>query len=253
MRKIYGVVIGLLVILTTASWAFAEDAGGQKAGLPDEASEEQLKPAGAAIDQAREALQRFFDVTPGAGAQFTARETEWAYQTDGTRRAWTTVEYVPQDGSGLLYRVELNEEGVRRVHRVHTGERDFWQETGIPDMAAYAQMWDFAWVLGADEPVGGMGNLIDSAGTGDAGAYEMRMQDIRAAAEDFLKRTDVPHGEILPYGTLFANNRYEKTDTDIFVVLDFAQEGSGVDGRVGYSLFQREIAFLDLHPEDDVG
>lgn len=67
MRKIYGVVIGLLVILTTASWAFAEDAGGQKAGLPDEASEEQLKPAGAAIDQAREALQRFFDVTPEAG------------------------------------------------------------------------------------------------------------------------------------------------------------------------------------------
>lgn len=66
MRKIYGVVIGLLVILTTASWAFAEDAGGQKAGLPDEASEEQLKPADAAIDQAREALQRFFDVTPEA-------------------------------------------------------------------------------------------------------------------------------------------------------------------------------------------
>ena len=136
---------------------------------------------------------------------------------------------------------------------MHTGERDFWQETGIPDMAAYAQKWDLAWALGADEPVGGMGNLIDSAGTGDAGAYEMRMQDIRAAAEDFLKRTDVPHGEILPYGTLFANNRYEKTDTDIFVVLDFAQEGSGVDGRVGYSLFQGEIAFLDLHPVDDVG
>lgn len=205
------------------------------------------------IEAARSALQRFFGVTTDADAQFTARKSEWAYQMNGTRTTWTTVEYVPRDGSGLLYRVELNADGLRRLHRVHTGEAGFWQETGTPDMAACAKRWDFLWVLGAQESLGGMGDLLDRAGTGDAGVYEARMLQIRSKAEAFLEDAGVPHGEILPGASLFANNRYEKTDTDIFLVFDFDAAGDGAGGRVGYSLFQREIAFLDLNPEDDAG
>lgn len=242
---------GALIVLITLAILMATSAAAQNDRV-EEAKTASAPLADSFVEAARGIVWDFFGVELGADTPVSSRESEWSYTLNGVRTAWTSVEFTPQDGSGLLYRVELDEQGLRRLHRAYTAEANFWGETGSPDKAAYAKKWDFEWVLGAPDVIGGMGTLIDRAGTGDRVAYDRKLGEIRTEAEAFLDAKGIAHAGIGEEEMLLANNRYEDTDTDIYFVLSFTQ-ADGREGLIGYSLYQRDIAFLDLHTEDEIG
>lgn len=242
---------GALIVLITLAILMATSAAAQNDRV-EEAKTASATLADSFVEAARGIVWDFFGVELGADTPVSSRESEWSYTLNGVRTAWTSVEFTPQDGSGLLYRVELDEQGLRRLHRAYTAEANFWGETGSPDKAAYAKKWDFEWVLGAPDVIGGMGTLIDRAGTGDRVAYDRKLGEIRTEAEAFLDAKGIAHAGIGEEEMLLANNRYEDTDTDIYFVLSFTQ-ADGREGLIGYSLYQRDIAFLDLHTEDEIG
>lgn len=242
---------GALIVLITLAISMATSAAAQNDRV-EEAKTASAPLADSFVEAARGIVWDFFGVELGADTPVSSRESEWSYTLNGVRTAWTSVEFTPQDGSGLLYRVELDEQGLRRLHRAYTAEANFWGETGSPDKAAYAKKWDFEWVLGAPDVIGGMGTLIDRAGTGDRVAYDRKLVEIRTEAEAFLDAKGIAHAGIGEEEMLLANNRYEDTDTDIYFVLSFTQ-ADGREGLIGYSLYQRDIAFLDLHTEDEIG
>lgn len=133
---------GVLIVLITLAISMATSAAAQSERALAAKTASTPQPD-SFVEEAHRIVWDFFGVELGAETPVSIRESEWDYTLNGERTAWTCVEFTPQDGSGLLYRVELDEQGLRRLHRTYTAEANFWGETGSPDKASYAKKWDF--------------------------------------------------------------------------------------------------------------
>lgn len=189
--------------------------------------------------QARAAIQRYLGETVDAEAA-VAIDTASQYHMNAQYPVWTwkTVELTPQDGGEWLYRVELNADGVRRVQRAYTGLSGV-NPIDDADREEMLYAWDAQWAL---EDV-------------------QRIREVEEGISEYLQKQGIPHkawsgdwavGALLTYSQEVIAGK----DTDVYLVFSYEKpEGtlysSGGYIQVGYSLYQRRIAYVDLNVDSN--
>ena len=191
----------------------------------DEAAWYEQQARDAVSEYLREELPEEMNVSINTDSQFCidSRIPVWA---------WKTIELVPKDGSDWLYRVELNGDGVRRVQRAYTGAQLKGDVYSAQDEMLSA--WNAHWVKTDPAWVRELENEIS--------AYLEGLGIVREPWDG----TYGVSGMLTFHMGIIAGK-----DTDYYLVYSYAKPGgrlyrAGEYIQVGYSLYQNQIAFLDL-------
>ncbi len=179
--------------------------------------------------QAREALKTYLDIElPDETLVTVNRDGQYSlnsrYPVWGTR----TIEFSYEAQYPFVYRVDLNGDGVRRVQCAYQGA------DGSKTMEDLLQDWHAQWAQNDPEQIIQMESSI--------AAY---LAEKKIAHEPWVGARTL--GPVLSYVPM----EIARDDTDIYLIYSYAKPGGKLYCaneylQVGYSLYQKRIAFVDL-------
>ena len=188
------------------------------------------------------AIARYFGYTPVSGATISVGETAWGYWD----QSWWEVAITDGD---LRYRAAISDDGtLRRVTRTPCNVSFPIVTDGLGSLPS-AETFHLSektifWLCG--------GAMLDVEQ-----AYPPEVRQALDTVNAFLRRNDLPLGEMTEMVLYYGAKRQQEREFDAGIEFTFA---SGVNADGGerlvdlfYSTIQQDIGQIDFRPEDDVG